>query len=110
MYYVIGFFINRSKQSSDGDISQAQAEIEAIRSERDEAREQRAEFSGRLQKSVEEFQKQDTALKSQIEEIKELTGKVKSLEAERNNLEEKLMEQKGEVEKLNERFEQILEA
>jgi len=102
--YVIGFFINRSKKSSDGDLSQAQAEIEAIRSERDEAREQRAEFSGRLQKSIEEFQKQDTALKLQTEEIKELTGKVKSLEAERNNLEEKLMEQKGEVEKLNERF------
>ncbi|GAB5538140.1 MAG: DNA recombination protein RmuC [Salibacteraceae bacterium] len=99
-----GYFFGRSKSGNVADNGNLETELERLRNEREQAISEKGVLNGRLEKSIEEFQKQDAQIQNQTEEIKTLTGKVNSLEAEKKALQDKLNDQKSEIERLNERF------
>lgn len=102
----LGWFFARAK--SQGASSSAagftREEMEALRSEKESIAIQKAELEGRLEKSLEVFNEQKQLLVQKEEDLRVASGKVQSLEAERKSIMEKLSDQAGEIEKLNERY------
>lgn len=100
---VIAFGVFKLLKKDSGSGSK-EAELRELSDENIRLKVEKANLNERIEKSIEEFRKQEQREKEILDENKKLHAELEVAKADYKNLQAKLSEQKDELEKLNERF------